>query len=177
MCSYPECPTPEEPTKSCSKCKKQKYCSKECQTKHWKVHKLHCKSPATSLPQKAQFKITETNHSRNTPIDNSEATLIGESIEAQLAEYDRSSTAEQEKYVTDADADIANSITLEDVVELGNESFTRGVEKDRSSFPQNHRNSVSRLGIMTGSKFCNKCNQHVSVISKCDTGGNHYHLM
>jgi hypothetical protein len=32
------------PLSHCSRCKKQKYCSKECQTNHWPAHKLVCKS-------------------------------------------------------------------------------------------------------------------------------------
>ena len=30
---------------SCSKCKKRKYCGKECQKGHWKLHKKVCKMP------------------------------------------------------------------------------------------------------------------------------------
>ena len=29
--------------KKCSRCKKVKYCSKECQVKDWKNHKKHCR--------------------------------------------------------------------------------------------------------------------------------------
>ena len=32
----------------CSVCLKQGYCSKECQKKHWKQHKLECKKPNNS---------------------------------------------------------------------------------------------------------------------------------
>ena len=31
---------------SCGKCKKRKYCGKECQKKHWALHKKVCKVPA-----------------------------------------------------------------------------------------------------------------------------------
>jgi len=30
---------------NCAKCKVRKYCSKECQKKHWKAHKRVCKAP------------------------------------------------------------------------------------------------------------------------------------
>ena len=33
----------EEGTKRCSGCKQTYYCSKECQTKHWQIHKKKCK--------------------------------------------------------------------------------------------------------------------------------------
>ena len=45
-CSYPDCgkeETKRNKFKQCSRCQAAKYCSKECQTKHWKAeHKLHC---------------------------------------------------------------------------------------------------------------------------------------
>jgi len=34
----------------CAKCKRVAYCSKECQTKGWKVHKKHCAAPAAKRP-------------------------------------------------------------------------------------------------------------------------------
>jgi tetratricopeptide (TPR) repeat protein len=46
-CSYHKCQNIEESKKQflcCSQCKKVYYCSKNCQTKHWKVHHKHyCK--------------------------------------------------------------------------------------------------------------------------------------
>lgn len=33
-------------TKACSRCKSVQYCSRECQKKHWKVHKPDCKTAA-----------------------------------------------------------------------------------------------------------------------------------
>jgi MYND finger len=41
----------EEKMPCCSRCKKQSYCSRDCQSKHWKVHKQDCKpvaAPPTS---------------------------------------------------------------------------------------------------------------------------------
>lgn len=39
----PECAFCNEISKNhCSKCKKIKYCSKECQISHWKIHKKYC---------------------------------------------------------------------------------------------------------------------------------------
>lgn len=35
---------------SCSKCKVYRYCSRECQSKHWKNHKKTCKAPSSSAP-------------------------------------------------------------------------------------------------------------------------------
>ena len=35
--------------KSCSACMKAKYCSKKCQKKHWKIHKLVCVNAKTKL--------------------------------------------------------------------------------------------------------------------------------
>ena len=34
---------PVEPLKKCLGCKKVFYCRKECQTKHWRDHKPHCR--------------------------------------------------------------------------------------------------------------------------------------
>lgn len=38
--------------KQCSRCHVVKYCSRDCQTKHWKEHKLVCKAPAKSASAK-----------------------------------------------------------------------------------------------------------------------------
>ena len=34
--------------KRCADCGKVKYCSRECQRKHWKIHKLECKKPSSN---------------------------------------------------------------------------------------------------------------------------------
>ena len=39
---------------TCGKCKHRKYCSTECQTVHWKYHKLMCKAMAGSKPGEAK---------------------------------------------------------------------------------------------------------------------------
>jgi len=41
-CSHCNTPGAE---KTCSVCKSAVYCSVDCQRKHWKVHKPHCKRP------------------------------------------------------------------------------------------------------------------------------------
>lgn len=42
----------------CGRCKKVKYCGRECQTTHWKEHKVHCKQTeeAEALDRKAALK-------------------------------------------------------------------------------------------------------------------------
>jgi hypothetical protein len=42
-CSAPQCYN--SGTKICSRCKKARYCSSECQKLHWKTHKIMCKKP------------------------------------------------------------------------------------------------------------------------------------
>jgi hypothetical protein len=37
--------------KSCSSCHEVQYCSRECQRKHWKVHKPHCQHRASTKTQ------------------------------------------------------------------------------------------------------------------------------
>ena len=45
----------KEPYKKCAKCKRAVYCSKECQKKHWPVHKTVCKSaPKESCSKKTE---------------------------------------------------------------------------------------------------------------------------
>ena len=39
----------KEPFKKCAKCRHAAYCSKECQKKHWPVHKTVCKSAPKEL--------------------------------------------------------------------------------------------------------------------------------
>ena len=57
---------------SCSSCGFNRYCSKECQTKHWKkVHKNFCsKIPKASKTEMNLIAATQTkliNHIRNSP--------------------------------------------------------------------------------------------------------------
>ncbi|VDI38777.1 Hypothetical predicted protein [Mytilus galloprovincialis] len=47
--------------KSCAKCKKATYCSKECQTKHWILHKHICKLLSSSYVVEVQMSETEIN--------------------------------------------------------------------------------------------------------------------
>lgn len=47
-CEFPECKNEEDITsnsgtfKVCGKCRSAKYCSKQCQEKHWSIHKKFC---------------------------------------------------------------------------------------------------------------------------------------
>jgi len=43
LCSNNSCSNPGDQNKRCGKCFVAVYCSKDCQIKHWKVHKRHCK--------------------------------------------------------------------------------------------------------------------------------------
>ena len=43
LCRNPTCNNPGALT--CARCKMVKYCSKICQKKHWKIHKMKCKTP------------------------------------------------------------------------------------------------------------------------------------
>ena len=53
VCSYCNTIAIREYFKKCAKCKRAAYCSKECQKKHWLVHKSVCKSaPKESCSQK-----------------------------------------------------------------------------------------------------------------------------
>eukprot|EP00457_Paulinella_chromatophora_P017254 gb/GEZN01018254.1/.p1 GENE.gb/GEZN01018254.1/~~gb/GEZN01018254.1/.p1 ORF type:complete len:202 (-),score=32.01 gb/GEZN01018254.1/:58-663(-) len=42
MSNCTECTKEIESAKRCGRCKQTVYCSRECQTKHWKVHKKDC---------------------------------------------------------------------------------------------------------------------------------------
>ena len=46
-CSY--CSKVSSSLKKCTLCHAAQYCDKECQTKHWKIHKLQCKSEPVDL--------------------------------------------------------------------------------------------------------------------------------
>ena len=39
------CEKEDSQLKSCGKCKQALYCSRECQKKHWKIHKISCSEP------------------------------------------------------------------------------------------------------------------------------------
>jgi len=46
------CPTCQKIAETkCTACKKVFYCSKDCQKKHWKIHKFECQS----LPYRVRF--------------------------------------------------------------------------------------------------------------------------
>ncbi|KAF8319054.1 hypothetical protein DL93DRAFT_2075366 [Clavulina sp. PMI_390] len=47
-CSNPGCMSTEEAGLRCMACKRQHYCSKECQKSHWKNHKAQCKKVASN---------------------------------------------------------------------------------------------------------------------------------
>ena len=55
VCAYCDAIANKEPYKKCAKCRHAAYCSKECQIKHWPVHKTVCKSaPKESCSQKTK---------------------------------------------------------------------------------------------------------------------------
>ena len=58
-CSY--CSKVSSSLKKCTLCHAAQYCDKECQTKHWKIHKLQCKSEpvdlSTSLSKSANAEL------------------------------------------------------------------------------------------------------------------------
>ena len=55
VCAYCNAIANKEPYKKCAKCRHAAYCSKECQKKHWPVHKTVCKSaPKESCSQKTK---------------------------------------------------------------------------------------------------------------------------
>lgn len=45
MCGNPDCEVYSNRMKKCSVCESKRYCSTECQKKHWKEHKKVCKKP------------------------------------------------------------------------------------------------------------------------------------
>jgi hypothetical protein len=48
VCCNPACTTPKTPElklSKCNKCRCVRYCSRECQTQHWKAHKVRCQKP------------------------------------------------------------------------------------------------------------------------------------
>ncbi|KAL5477406.1 hypothetical protein EMCRGX_G024202 [Ephydatia muelleri] len=55
VCAYCDAIANKEPYKKCAKCKLAAYCSKDCQKKHWPVHKTVCKSvPKESCSQETK---------------------------------------------------------------------------------------------------------------------------
>ncbi|CAC5416530.1 unnamed protein product [Mytilus coruscus] len=62
-CCY--CRKISQQLKSCSKCKKAKYCSKDCQTNHWIKHKHLCKLLHESYVIEVQMCDTESNNLRH----------------------------------------------------------------------------------------------------------------
>ena len=59
QCSYPKCSSSKAAKKVCSRCKTATYCCRDCQKKHFKVHKKVCKPPprpeANVLATKSSF--------------------------------------------------------------------------------------------------------------------------
>lgn len=49
-CRCSNCGTKEKKLMRCERCRTARYCSKECQKKHWKVHKKRCKKKKIVLP-------------------------------------------------------------------------------------------------------------------------------
>ncbi|CAC5372905.1 unnamed protein product [Mytilus coruscus] len=60
VCSF--CRQISQNLKSCSKCKKATYCSKNCQSKHWSRHKHMCKLLNNSYVVKVKMAETEPNN-------------------------------------------------------------------------------------------------------------------
>ena len=56
------CGTNVQGLKKCAGCGNAVYCSKECQRKHWKIHKNECKNSLPKSPAKADGNITETSN-------------------------------------------------------------------------------------------------------------------
>src|ERR1700685_1803938 len=55
LCGEPKC------TLMCSKCKKVYYCNKECQSSHWKWHKLVCDPDISTIEQRKKEVILYRN--------------------------------------------------------------------------------------------------------------------
>ncbi|TFK66409.1 ankyrin [Pluteus cervinus] len=57
-CDYEECGATDKPLKNCGRCKVARYCSVECQRKHWKAHKPMCQSfsPTTTVTLRPRYR-------------------------------------------------------------------------------------------------------------------------
>lgn len=62
-CAYPDCPTHDNATMRCSRCRSALYCGKACQTSHWPTHKTICKT----LVSKNEVKKEKTPDSLDYP--------------------------------------------------------------------------------------------------------------
>jgi len=59
MCEAPQCSSPG--MSRCTRCKITYYCSRSCQAKHWKVHKLVCPPHGTMAPTPPTHSTTGSN--------------------------------------------------------------------------------------------------------------------
>ena len=58
VCAYCDAIANKEPYKKCAKCRHAAYCSKDCQKKHWPVHKAVCKSaPKESVARRRRLEL------------------------------------------------------------------------------------------------------------------------
>ncbi|TFK66417.1 hypothetical protein BDN72DRAFT_961794 [Pluteus cervinus] len=57
-CDFDECGATDKQLKNCARCKVARYCSVECQRKHWKAHKPTCQSfnPSTTITIRPRYK-------------------------------------------------------------------------------------------------------------------------